>query len=78
MRSIVGGRFTGALGPTDLTDVARAELDLLRSIDFDFAIETPFAHFEKWKQTLMEAIVQKHYHRHLPHALQCGISRCAA
>jgi hypothetical protein len=54
IRSIVGGRLTGDLGPSDLTEVTRAELDLLRSIDFDFAIDTPFAHFEKWKQTFME------------------------
>jgi hypothetical protein len=56
IRSIVGERVTGEVWAGDLLEVTRAELDLLRSIDFDFAIDTPFIHFEKWKQTLMEMI----------------------
>jgi hypothetical protein len=63
IRSIVSDRLSGHFGRADLTEVTRAELDLLRSIDFDFAIDTPFAHFEKWKQSLMEAIPSETFFR---------------
>ena len=58
IRSLLGDRDQGSqlIRPEDLVEITRAELDLLKSIDFNFDIDTPFVHFEKWKQTLMAAI----------------------
>jgi hypothetical protein len=36
-----------------IVQITRAEVDLLRTIDFNFEIDTPFVHFERWKQTLI-------------------------
>jgi hypothetical protein len=63
IRSILGERVTSQVCSGDLLEVTRAELDLLRSIDFDFAIDTPFTHFEKWKQRLMQLIPNDEFFR---------------
>jgi hypothetical protein len=36
-----------------IVQITRAEVDLLKTIDFNFDIDTPFVHFERWKQTLI-------------------------
>jgi hypothetical protein len=63
IRSIPGDRERPVVDPIDLAQITHAELDLLRSIDFDFAIDTPFTHFEKWKQTLMSSLPDPAYIR---------------
>jgi hypothetical protein len=63
IRSILGERERPVLDPIDLAQITHAELDLLRSIDFDFAIDTPFTHFEKWRQTLMTSLPDPQYIR---------------
>jgi hypothetical protein len=56
IRSILGERDPMIFDPIDLASITHAELDLLRSIYFDFAIDTPFNHFDKWKQTLISNV----------------------
>lgn len=59
IRSILGDRndqTNQELMNQDLVKITQAELDLLRSIDFNYEIDTPFVHFEKWKQTLKAQI----------------------
>jgi hypothetical protein len=63
IRSILGEREPSMFDPQELTQINHAELDLLRSIDFDFMIDTPFTHFNKWKQTLMSSIPNEAYIR---------------
>jgi hypothetical protein len=55
IRGIVGPRLA-VIDSRDVVQVTRAELDLLRSIDFDFDIDTPFVHFDRWKQTLIASM----------------------
>ena len=40
----------------DIIEITKAELELLKSIDFDFDIDTPFCHFDRWKQTLISVM----------------------
>lgn len=57
IRKILGDRADNPIINTqDLIQISNAEIDLLRSIDFNTEIDTPFIHFEKWKQNLMVAI----------------------
>lgn len=65
IRSLLGDRDQGnqLIDPMDLVAITRAELDLLKSIDFNFDIDTPFVHFDKWKQTLMMAMPNEEFIR---------------
>jgi hypothetical protein len=60
IRSLLGDREVTQGYPVPDSDaivqITRAEVDLLRSINFNFDIDTPFVHFERWKQTLIAAI----------------------
>jgi hypothetical protein len=60
IRSLLGDREVTQEYPVPddaaIVQITRAEVDLLRSIDFNFDIDTPFVHFERWKQTLVAAI----------------------
>jgi hypothetical protein len=57
LRSIFGERELFKFDPQELTQINDAELDLFGSID------TSFAHFNKWKQTLMSSIPNEVYIR---------------
>ncbi|KAH0794535.1 Cyclin, N-terminal domain containing protein [Histomonas meleagridis] len=58
IRSIMGDRDTQSteIDQRDFLQITQAELDLLKSIDFDFDIDTPFTHFNRWKQTLIDVV----------------------
>ena len=59
IRSILGDRenqIQSEIDPRDLIQITQAELDLLRSIDFNIEFDSPFTHFERWKQTLQAQI----------------------
>jgi hypothetical protein len=60
IRSLLGDREVTQEYPVPdegaIVQITRAEVDLLRSIDFNFDIDTPFVHFERWKQTLIARI----------------------
>jgi hypothetical protein len=67
VRSLIGDRDASAnwplIAPEELVKITSAELDLLRSIDFDFDMGTPFLHFEKWKQTLLQTFPDESFIR---------------
>lgn len=61
IRSLLGDRELNTqqnllINPNDIVQITQAELDLLKSIDFNYEIDTPFTHFERWKQTLKATI----------------------
>jgi hypothetical protein len=60
IRSLLGRRDGSGgpaiLDPEDLASIASAEIDLLRSIDFNLDFDLPFTHFDRLKQTLMTEI----------------------
>lgn len=39
----------GNIIPEQMEEITHAELDLLKSIDFDINFDLPFTHFERWK-----------------------------
>lgn len=61
IRSLLGDREfmtneNQIINQNDIIQITQAELDLLKSIDFNYEIDTPFTHFERWKQTLKATI----------------------
>ena len=60
IRSLLGEREgqegNAVINAEDFVAITHAELELLRSIDFNLEIDTPFTHFERWKQTLVAMI----------------------
>ena len=67
IRSLLGEREgqegNTLINPEDLLAITRAELELLRAIDFNLEIDTPFTHFERWKQTLVARIPNEDFIR---------------
>lgn len=57
IKQIVGDRIDNPIIDTqELEQIASAERDLMKIISFNYDFETPFTHFQKWKQTLMSTI----------------------
>jgi hypothetical protein len=60
IRSLLGNRDASAtptnLNFEDLAAISNAEIDLLRSIDFNMDFDLPFSHLDKVKQNLMTEI----------------------
>ena len=40
-------------GHNDIALISAAEMNLLRAIDFDYTIEMPFEHFNRWKKSVI-------------------------
>lgn len=66
IRSLVGPETLSADGhmPQEhLEQITHAELDLLKSIDFNVNFELPFTHFERWKTNLQSHIPNESFIR---------------
>jgi hypothetical protein len=60
IRALLGNRDSPGpppiLNPEDLLAIGNAEIDLLRSVDFNMSFDLPVTHFERVKQRLMAEI----------------------